>query len=360
MFYRSNNEQYKNVINCVMNYLCKNEIASFFSDKKLLFVGASGLIGSFFIDLINLLNEKENANISVTAIGRDKDKLQRLFSEYTGSKNISFFSHDVTKKIPEIGDFDFIINAASNTHPVEYSTDPIGTITTNVLGTNNLLEYAVSHNVARFMFLSTVEVYGEDLSGNKDFSESDFGHIDCNTLRAGYPESKRVCESLCQAYMQKYGIHIVIPRICRVYGPTMQNDDSKALAQFIRNAINSEDIILKSDGNQFYSYIDVFDCVTALLTILAKGKNGEAYNISSVKSDISLKDLAERISEKTNTKVVFDLPNDTEKRGFSKATRAILKNDKLRSLGWREIYDIDSGISLTLDILKGCGSDCIR
>lgn len=347
------NLTYQRTISDVAEYLKKQNIASELNGKKLLVVGATGLIGTFLIDVLSNLNRSENANIYITAVGRNKEKLQSLFSAYLNQDGFKIIPHDIKEPLSDYGNFDYIINAASNTHPVAYSTDPVGTITTNVFGTYNLLEYARNHNIKRFMFLSSVEIYGEDKTGNSDFLETEIGFIDCNTARAGYPESKRVCESLCQAYIQKYDMDIVIPRICRVYGPTMLAEDSKALAQFIRNAVNGQDIILKSEGNQYYSYITVFDCITALLTILVNGQKGQAYNVSSAKSNITLKDLTEKLASKAGTKVVFQLPNETEKQGFSKATRAILNNTKLLSLGWTELYDIDKGIEITLETIKG-------
>lgn len=123
-----------------------------------------------------------------------------------------------------------MIHTASNTHPLQYSGDPIGTITSNVIGTKNLLDYAASHQTERFCFLSSVEVYGENRGDADRFDENYLGYIDCNTLRAGYPESKRVGEALCNAYAQAHQIDFVIPRLSRVYGSTMLMADSKAIA----------------------------------------------------------------------------------------------------------------------------------
>ena len=72
-----------------------------------------------------------------------------------------------------IRDRDYIIHAASNTHPIDYSLDPIGTISSNVIGTNNLLEYGVKHNCNRFVFLSSVEIYGENRGDIEKFDEKD-------------------------------------------------------------------------------------------------------------------------------------------------------------------------------------------
>ncbi|MBQ9404133.1 MAG: NAD-dependent epimerase/dehydratase family protein [Synergistaceae bacterium] len=176
--------------------------------------------------------------------------------------------------------------------------------------------------------------------------------MNISKARSGYPESKRCGETLCLSYMQQYGLSVVIPRFSRTYGPTMQMSDSKAIAQFIKKGISGENIILKSAGNQLYSYSYAADAVSGLLTILTQGADGSAYNIADENSDITLKDLAELIAQYSGTRVVFELPDEKEARGYSAAVKARLDSSRLKSLGWRAHYDIKSGIKRTLDILK--------
>ena len=166
-------------------------------------------------------------------------------------------------------------------------------------------------------------------------------------MRAGYPESKRCGEALCQAFIKQKGLDIVIPRLTRSFGPTMLMSDTKAISQFIRKSIAGEDIVLKSEGKQYYSYTYVSDAVSGLLTVLLKGECGEAYNIADEKADITLKDLAQCIAEYSNRKVIFELPDELEKAGYSTATKARLDGSKLKSIGWEPKYDIENGIKRT-------------
>ena len=344
---------YKEAIGASTRYVASSFDTSSLRDSRILIAGASGMIGRALVDVLMEMNSQLRLGISACVCGRNAGSLEKAFAPYLGVGNFSLLVHDVNNPIPESGDFDCIIHAASNTHPVQYSTDPVGTITANVLGTMNLLEYARLHSVRRFVFLSSVEIYGEARPDLPAFSEGDLGYIDCNTVRAGYPEGKRAGESLCCAYARQYGLDFVVPRLCRVYGPTMRAGDSKALSQFIRKAASGGDIVLKSDGSQFYSYIDVFDAASAIITVMLKGENGGAYNVSSARQDITLRELAQKLASLAGTKVAFELPDDTERAGYSKATRAILDNRKLLALGWKELYGIDDGLKLTLDILKG-------
>ena len=131
----------------------------------------------------------------------------------------------------------------------------------------------------------------------------------------------------------------------------MKTDDSKALSQFIKKALNKEDIVLKSAGTQYYSYTYVADAVSALLYCLLYGECGQAYNIADSKSDIHLKDLATILAEIAGTKVVFDIPDATEQAGYSRATTAILNNNKIKSLGWNALTSIEDGLKKTLKVL---------
>jgi len=343
------------------NKLFQKEVASVaqlpvrwekFQNKSILIAGATGMIGSYLIDVLMHKNNS-GLNCKVIALGRNVEKAQQRFGKYWNREDFMFYAADINRALPDsVGGVDYVLHAASNTHPVAYATEPISTITTNVIGTNNLLRYCAREKVERFVFASSVEIYGENRGDCEAFTEDYCGYIDCNTLRAGYPESKRVGEALCQAYIKEQGLDIVIARLARIYGPTMLMSDTKALSQFIKKGIRGEDIVLKSAGMQYFSYCYVADAVYALLVLLTQGKTGEAYNIADTGSNIRLKDLAGEIAEHVGRKVIFEIPDAVETAGYSKATTAILNAEKIRKLGWNAQYDIHAGLCRTLDILS--------
>lgn len=320
-------------------------------NKKILLTGATGMIGKELIRI--LLEDYRNLQTDIVAMGRSEVKARERLGDWFGNPRFSFVEHDINmplgEKAADIGHVDYVIHAASTTHPVAYATEPVETITVNVMGLHELLEYARTYEVERFVFLSSVEVYGENRGDTEKFQEDYCGYIDCNTLRAGYPESKRLGEALCQAYRRQYGMNIVIPRLSRVYGPTMLPSDSKAIAQFIKKAQAGEDIVLKSAGNQLYSYCYAQDAAEGILTVLSKGADGEAYNISDKNSEITLKELAEMIAELAGTKVVFEIPDTTEQAGYSKATKAMLDAGKAEALGWTAKVGMKEGLGRMIE-----------
>ncbi len=312
---------------------------------SVLLSGASGMIGKCIIDILMKHNTMAENPIRILALSRDEKRARERFDAYWNDPCFSYISCDVNGPLPECGEVDYIIHAASNTHPRQYAGDPVGTIAANVLGTKNLLDYGASHGVRRFCFCSSVEIYGENRGDVERFDESYLGYIDCNTLRAGYPESKRLGETLCNAYRQAEGLSFTIARLSRVYGPTMLSGDSKAIAQFIKKAAGGEDIVLKSEGNQKFSYTFVTDAAAGVLCVMLSGMDGEAYNVADGASDSTLKELAAYLAGIAGTKVVFQLPGESERRGYSTATKAMLDAGKMKTLGWKARVHMAEGLA---------------
>ena len=342
-------EIYKADVNAASNEnLDWNKLAG----KNLLLTGATGLIGTMIVDVLMKKNRDENLNVTIYAAGRNEQIAAQRFADYTGDKNFHFVKMNVNEPITQNFSADFIIHAASNSQNKLFSSDPVNTIMANILGTYNLLNYGIKHKLERFLFTSSGDSYGQALNTADVFDEKYCGYIDCNTLRANYPESKRASESLCNAYISQYNMDVVIARPCRIYGGTMRLDDSKAMSEFIMNGVRGENIVLKSEGLPKFSYCYVADCVTGIFYCLLKGKCGEAYNIADSSEILSLREIAEYISGLAGTKVIFELPDAMQARGFSKAVRAILTNDKLRGLGWTPKDDTRSGVKKTIEIVK--------
>ena len=320
-------------------------------NKKIMITGAVGLIGSYLIDLLMYYNQKYNTNIKIIAISRSEERIKTRFSDYINNQNFSYFIQDISEPINYNLSVDYIIHLASNADPATFKDDPVGTIKGNVFGLYNLLEYARLNQISRLLYVSTGEVYGQASSDIKEFNEEYSGYVNPNVTRSCYPNSKRCSETLCVSYTDEYHVSTVIARPSHIYGPTMNKRDSRVYAEFIRNVLANEDIVLKSLGKPIRSYTYVADCVSALLYILLLGKDKEAYNIANKNSIVSIRELAEKIAKIGKRKVIFDIPEDSNANN-NPMQCGVLNSNKLECLGWHGIYDIDEGLNTTINILK--------
>lgn len=314
--------------------------------KSVLVTGATGLIGLQLIDALMLMGD-----VRVIAVGRSREKAAARLGEYYGNPLFTFMEQDVCLPFPDGLSVDFIIPLASNTHPLAYSKFPVETVLTNVEGARNALELAARCG-ATVLYPSSVEIYG-NASGTDIFTEDYTGRLDLSTSRSCYTESKRVCEALCQSYAAEKGVKVKIARLSRVFGPTMLESDTKASSQFILKSIAGEDIVLKSKGEQYFSYTYVADAVAAILHIMLNGEDGQAYNVACEECNVHLKDFAAICAELCGRQVVFDLPEESEARGYSIATQAILSCKKLSGSGFTARYNMHEAVKRTVEILKG-------
>lgn len=314
--------------------------------KRVLITGATGLIGMHLIDALMLLG-----GVRIIAVGRSREKAEQRLGEYFDHPDFTFLSHDVREPFSTDLAVDYIFPLASNTHPRAYSEYPAETLLINTLGCQHALDLA-RRTGAVVLYPSTVEIYG-NARGADTFTEEYTGSLNLSNARACYPESKRTSEAMCLAYAAEYGVTVKIVRLSRIFGPTMLMSDTKASSQFILKALAHEDIVLKSAGTQHFSYTYTADAVRAMLHVLLHGANATAYNISAPACDVHLRDFAQLCAEAAGTQVIFDLPPESERRGYSIATQAILCPERLMELGWIPRYDIRTGIEHTISILDG-------
>lgn len=320
-------------------------------NTSILITGATGLIGSFLVDILLKYNTEKNAGITVYALGRSIQRLTERFREIK-TDNLIYIEHNVNN-VPVFDYYiDFIIHAASNAYPAVFNLDPVGTIISNIQGTKYILDYGKSHGCRRMLFVSSGEVYGQGDMETDSFTEAYSGYIDPMQPRSCYPNGKRAAETLCVAYTKQYGLDTVIVRPCHSYGPNATLLDNRANVQFINNALNGKDIVLKSAGNQIRSYCYIADCASAILTVLINGKSNQSYNIANSDAKATIAEYADIIAKQTGQKVIFSNPDAVDLAERTPITKQVLNSEKLESLGWHGKFSVPEGIKHTLDILQ--------
>lgn len=340
------------IANDIRNILNSNADISKFRNTRIMITGATGYIGSYLIHTLLTDALESGSHTTVYAMVRSVDRAREIFDRYEKAGLIKYIQQDVRTPVTFEEDVDYLIHCASNAAPKEYAEDPVGTMNTNFAGTQNLLEYSIEHVKNKFLYVSTIEVYGAFESKKNPIKENEFGTIDSCNPRSCYPISKKACETMCISYGKQHGVPISIGRLSYIYGPGMKENDSKIAAVFPYNIAHNMDIVMKSEGLQKRSYSYVTDAVSGLLTILANGNTQEAYNVASSLGITTIRNIAEKLVQlfpDKHLKVKFDLPSDNEKKAFSFIADAVLDSTRLESLGWKPLTNLDEGLTHTVE-----------
>ncbi len=318
-------------------------------ETTVLVTGATGLIGVSIVRALVAIGD-----IKVIAHVRNREKAEEIYGALL-QKNVELYVDDITKEIKVSEDIDYIFHCASITTSKTMIEKPVETICTSVEGTKNILELAKNKKSKSVIYVSSMEMYGAFNNLNHDVTEKDLGYVDNLKIRSSYPESKRLCENMCIAYMSEYNIPVKIARLAQTFGAGILPGENRVFAQFAKSAIKGEDIVLHTKGISEGNYCYTRDCITGLLTILLKGKNGEAYNVSNPESHITIADMAYMVADKIaegRIKVVFDIPSEN-KFGYAADTKMKLNSSKLQALGWKPEIGLEEAYKrMILDMEK--------
>lgn len=300
--------------------------------KIILVTGATGLIGFNLVSAL-LYYGKSTANPPrILAVVRNKEKAQAMFSDMD-TNCLTLIAGDVTRMPDILSSVDFLIHGASQTSSQGFVSQPVETIDTAFYGTKNILELARQKNTKKVIFLSTMEVYGYPKKGHK-VTENDIGALTPQQVRNCYPLSKILCENLCASYGHEYHVPINVLRLTQTFGPGVSYNDGRVFAEFARCVIEDRDIVLKTKGETERSYLYTADAVTAILTVLLKGENGETYHAANESTYCSIAEMAELVSKMNEKTIVqFELHNNAQ-TGFADTLYMDLDTTKLKRLGW--------------------------
>lgn len=298
--------------------------------KTVLVTGATGLIGVSLVRALLAIGD-----IKVIALVRNVEKAKSIYGDKIG-QFLKLHVADVVDKIKIEEAVDYIFHCASVTASKVMIEKPVETLLTSVEGTKNILNLAWEKRCASVVYVSSMEVYGA-FDESREVDEETLGYIDPLKVRSNYPESKRLCENLCVAYCSEFGVPVKIARLAQTFGAGILPGENRVFAQFARSAIKGEDIVLHTKGLSEGNYCYTRDCVTGLLTILLKGTDAAAYNVSNPAAHTTIVEMAALVAEKIaggKIKVVFDIPQDNA-FGYAADTKMKLNSDKLQALGWK-------------------------
>lgn len=308
------------------------------NNKKLLITGSTGLIGSIIGRLILHYNKEHGGHIFIICQVRNIEKAKNIYCDYLDSEYIDFCLGDINETIVYEKPIDYIIHCANTTSSRAYVSEPVETIRTITIGTDNMLQFALQKKVESFVYLSSMETYGSPYYENRRITEDDSGYINTMSVRSSYSEGKRIAECLCASYASEYGLCIKVARLAQVFGAGVNPKDNRVFSQLAKSVINKEDFIMHSDGESYGNYCYTTDAAKAILMLLTDGESGEAYNVVNESNCVTIKEMAEMVAHeiaKDSFKVVYDIPESNLTYGYAPKVVMRLSSKKMNSLGWK-------------------------
>ncbi len=321
------------------------------ADRTILITGATGMIGTMIIKVLQTYSHHNNTAIHIVAHIRNKEKAQHKLMGYI-DENIEWIVGDICTPIVYDKPIDYIIHCASTTTSQDFVSKPVETIKTALIGTQNILSFAQNKNIKKVIYTSSLEVYGNP--DTFEVPEESNGRIDWTSVRSSYSEGKRMAECMCQSYYAEYNVPIVIARLAQTFGAGFEPTDNRVYAQFARAVAAKQDIVLHTKGTTIRDYCYLTDAVSALLLLCIKGVAGETYNVANEDTTCSIAEMAQIVAGLSDgtTKVMFDLSIDTARLGYNPEMKIKLLSNKLRKLGWEPKNNITTAFTKTINGLK--------
>jgi len=301
----------------------------------LLVTGGAGFIGSNYVRFV--LKNRDDSVVTLDALtyAGSLDNLEGLVDH----PRHEFVEGDIRNRelVEEvIADVDAVVNFAAESH-VDRSIDGAESfVTTNVQGTQVLLDAALEADVDRFLQISTDEVYGQILDGT--FSEDD----ELNP-RNPYAATKASADLLAKSYEKTHDLPVLITRTCNNFGPRQHSE--KLIPKFIQNAAAGKELPVYGDGSNVREWIYVEDNCRALDLVLREGTPGEVYNIGSGKERTNL-EVTEAILESvggSQDQITFV----EDRAGHDQ--RYALEYEKLTNFGWEPSWSFEEGLEQAVD-----------
>ena len=351
----------RDVAHADLEYICNNLKEEFarLSGNKLLITGGAGFLGYYLVQAAlhwNKHTRQTAGPIDVTVCDNYVRGVPGWLRELEGTEHLRLVKADITRILPgELGDFQFVIHAASIASPTYYRKYPIETMDANVNGLRSLLEHFRRQKERKeqalgFLFFSSSEIYGDPSPDNIPTSEEYRGFVSCTGPRACYDEAKRYGETLCVNFAQQYDLPVKMARPFNNYGPGLKITDGRVIPDFAMCVLQGRDIVMFSDGSPKRTFCYVADAIVGYYKILLRGRQGEAYNIGVEEPEISVVGLAQNIVDIAGElfgyegKVVRQASNDKDYLIDNPNRRCPVIAKARAELGYRPSIGLDEGL----------------
>ncbi len=325
--------------------------------KTLLISGGSGFLGSYFVATVHALNKIFKKPCRVISVDNYITGSRENLIHDIKDDAITFIEGDISKPLNNkeelAGSVDYIVHAAGLASPFYYKKYPLETIEAAISGSKNLLELAREKKPTSFLFFSSSEIYGDPDPKYVPTPETYKGYVACIGPRACYDESKRLSETLCSIYHERFGVPVKMVRPFNVYGPGMKIDDYRVLPAFANRGLRGESLRVHGTGNQTRTFSYISDAMIGFWKALLLGKPGEAYNIGMDEGEVTMEQLAEMVAEIIGNSVPVELidypdsyPPDEPRRRCPDITKA------RKELAFSPVVGLKHGVERTMQWYK--------
>lgn len=323
--------------------------------KKVLLTGGAGFIGHHTIE--HWLKETDLQIIVMDRLSYAGNQNfitdLEIMKEYPN--RVKFIFHDFRAPISDtthnlIGTVDYIVHMGAESHVDRSIDDPYPFAYSNVIGTVNMLEY-LRHKQggARFIYVSTDEVYGPAVDGH--LHKEGEAHRPSNP----YSASKSGAEAFCYAYWNTYGLDIIITNTMNNFGERQNSE--KFVAKTVDKLLKKEPMIAHCKKDESGNVVDISSrCwlharnhADGLLFVMANGKSGESYNITGEWA--SVKDMILKIAGILDTSVTIHFEDFHSFRPGHDMHYG-LDGTKLEELGWKPPFSLDKSLERTVKWMK--------
>ncbi len=318
--------------------------------RTILLCGGAGFLGRYFTALFAYLNEHVLAKCCRVIVCDNLITSGALGAEPMRGDGFRFLPHNIIEPLETDEPVDYIIQAAGIASPYYYRKYPLETLEVATVGTKRMLEFGLKHPLKGFLFFSSSEIYGDPDPKHVPISESYRGNVSCVGPRACYDESKRLGETLCNIFHERYGVPTTVVRPFNVYGPGMQETDYRVLPNFASRVIGKKPLMVYGSGQQTRTFCYITDAMAGFMKVLLSGTPGHAYNIGNPVPEITMLELAKVLEKVVGRQLDVQTVEYPDSYPADEPQRRCPDISKAgRQLNYKPAVSLDAGLKRFMD-----------